>query len=131
MTVIAMLRQTRRALILVPDDQVKARVREIFAADFPVLEAKDIERSMQPFTTNSDYPVLIVANRWKGIDLPGDDCRMLILVGLPAGAGLQERFLMERLGAASLLRDRIRTRVTQAMGRCTRDETDFATSGKD
>ena len=70
--------------------------------------------------------MLIVANRWEGIDLPGEDCRLLALVSLPAGAGLQERFMMERLGAVSQLRDRIRTRVTQAMGRCTRDEADYA-----
>lgn len=60
------------------------------------------------------------------IDLPGSDCRMLVLYHRPMGATLLERFFLERLGATSVLRDRIRTRITQAMGRCTRDEGDFS-----
>src|SRR5438094_1166318 len=47
---------------------------------------------------------------------------MLAVVGLPTGINLQERYLIERLGAKSQFQDRIRTRTTQAMGRCTRDE---------
>lgn len=70
--------------------------------------------------------VLMFANRYDGLDLPGPDCRMLMLVGLPAGLSLQERYWIERLGASAQLQDRIRTRVAQAMGRCTRDEADFS-----
>jgi len=121
-----LVREANRALVLVPDDRVKDRVSKLLSTDFPILEAKQIENSLQPFTGHSGKPVLIMANRWEGTDLPGEACRLLILVDLPSGAGLQERFLMERLGAMSQLRDRLRTRVTQAMGRCTRDEADFA-----
>jgi hypothetical protein len=50
----------------------------------------------------------------------------MVIDGLPDAAGLQETYLVYRLGASALLRDRIRTRLTQAVGRCTRDESDYA-----
>lgn len=119
-------KEVDRSLILVPDDRSLKKVQKDLKDQFPVLTASDIEQSIDTFTKHKGHPVLIVANRWEGIDLPGEDCRMLTLAGLPSGAGLQEQYLMERLGAVSQFRDRIRTRVTQAMGRCTRDASDYS-----
>jgi Helicase C-terminal domain len=90
-----------------------------------VLEADDIEESLEPFTNASDT-VLALANRYDGLDLPDDACRLLLLYGLPGGTNLQEQFLLYRLAATSLLRDRLVTRLTQAVGRCTRSDTDYA-----
>jgi len=47
-------------------------------------------------------------------------------IRLPSGHNAQEEFLLGRIGASSFLRDRIRTRLTQAFGRCTRGPTDYA-----
>lgn len=125
-TIIALNKLTKRGLVLVPDDKSKEELSTVFRKELNVLSAQDVEQSLTPFVNSTDNVALIVANRWEGIDLPGEDCRLLALIGLPKGAGLQERFLMDKLGAGTLLRDRIRTRVTQAMGRCTRDEADYA-----
>src|SRR5262245_5797778 len=76
--------------------------------------------------TQKQKAILLLANRYDGIDLPGSDCRMLVVVGRPTGATLLERYYIDRLGATSVLRDRLRTRITQAMGRCTRDEGDYS-----
>jgi hypothetical protein len=76
--------------------------------------------------TQKEKAILLLANRYDGIDLPGADCRMLVIAGRPTGATLLERYFLDRLGATSVLRDRLRTRITQAMGRCTRDEGDFS-----
>jgi hypothetical protein len=51
---------------------------------------------------------------------------MLVMEGLPAGVNLQESFLLTRLGASLLLRDRLRTRFTQGVGRCSRGPNDYA-----
>lgn len=115
-----------RSLVLVPSDRDRERVcGDLEDGGFSVIGADAIEDSLGPFC-NSTGTVLLVANRYEGIDLPGDTCRVLVLSGLPAGSGLQEQYLLERLNAVSQLRDRIRTRVTQAIGRCTRDESDFS-----
>ena len=58
--------------------------------------------------------------------MPGKACHLEWISGLPAATSPQETFLLNRLGLHSLLRDRIRTRLTQALGRCTRSPTDHA-----
>jgi len=90
-----------------------------------VLSAKDIEETMEPFT-KSDHSILLLTNRYDGIDLPHGHCRQIIIDGIPSGTNLQEAFLEERLGLDILLRERIKTRIQQASGRCTRSDTDIA-----
>jgi hypothetical protein len=98
---------------------------EYLPSGFTILGPQDVEKDMSAFT-QMEKAILLLANRYDGIDLPGSDCRMLVIVGRPTGATLLERYFIDRLGATSVLRDRLRTRITQAMGRCTRDEGDFA-----
>ena len=50
----------------------------------------------------------------------------MILNGLPESTNLQERFFVSRLGSAVLFCNRLKTRVTQAIVRCTRSSTDYA-----
>lgn len=119
-------RQANRALSLVPSDAAAAQHRKQFvAAGLEVLEAEDIEESKDTFIT-TDECVAILANRYEGLDLVGDECRLLILEGLPRAGNLQELFLLSRMACGTLLHDRIRTRIVQALGRCTRSATDYA-----
>lgn len=115
-----------RSLVLVPSDKERDRVVEKLKQTHAILGAKDIESNLDAFTKRSGQVALVLANRFDGIDLPGDDCRYLAIDGLPDAAGLQETYLVYRLGASALLRDRVRTRLTQAIGRCTRDEADYS-----
>jgi hypothetical protein len=69
---------------------------------------------------------VLLANRYDGIDLPDDSCRLVVLTGLPAATHLQERFLHDTLGARRVLAERIRTRIVQGAGRCTRNVQDYA-----
>ena len=87
--------------------------------DFEVFTKDDIEENKAPFV-NQQKAVAVLANRYDGIDFPGDECRLLCVDGLPKAMNLQERFLMSKMGASSLYNDRVQTRVLQAMGRCTR-----------
>jgi len=107
--------------------RVSKKISEDFQqAGFKVLNAESIESNLEAFTTASGSVALVLANRYDGIDLPGDACRRMGIVGVPGALNLQELFLRERLGAHAVLRNRIRVRLTQAMGRCTRDPKDFA-----
>ncbi|MGH2988461.1 MAG: helicase C-terminal domain-containing protein [Solirubrobacterales bacterium] len=67
----------------------------------------------------------MLANRYDGIDLPGEACRLLVLDGLPVAVNHLERFLYQRLAATGLLGERMRTRLTQGVGRATRGEGDW------
>jgi hypothetical protein len=116
---------TERSLVLVPSDVSRGKAQEFLPEGYSVMGPKEIEADLKVFT-QATKTALLLANRYDGIDLPGTDCRMLIVMGVPTGIGLQERYLTERLNANAQFRDRIRTRLTQAVGRCTRDESDFS-----
>jgi hypothetical protein len=119
-------KESGRVLALTPTAAAASAVRERFSSrGMTVLSSGDVGESLDPFTSRTNV-ALVLANRYDGIDLPDEACRLLVMEGLPAGTNLQERFLLTRLGADSLLRDRLRTRFTQGAGRCCRNDSDFA-----
>lgn len=118
----------QRALILTPSDKSAQSFRDWINTDlrsFKVFNARQIEESKMPFT-EATKAIAVVSNRYDGIDLPEDDCRLLIVGNRPMGMNLQERYLSSKLGATMLSAERSRTRIIQALGRCTRSATDFA-----
>ena len=120
---------TRRALILTPSFSIAQKTfADITSEMTPTprrLGASDIEESLEPFTS-ADNSILCLAGRYDGLDLPGDNCRLLILAESPAAVGALERHLREHWKLGPLLRRRERVRLIQGMGRCTRDATDYA-----
>ncbi|MBI1308634.1 MAG: DEAD/DEAH box helicase [Proteobacteria bacterium] len=116
-----------RSLVLVPNERVQQKIASEVSdgLGYPIFSARDIEESKKSFTT-IDQAVAIVANRYDGIDFPGNDCRLLFVDGLPRATNLQENFFMTRMGANILLNERVQTRVLQAIGRCTRSLQDFS-----
>jgi hypothetical protein len=121
------LQEAGRSLVIVPDDlsakEYRAAVQKTLG--FATFDARDIELSKEPFL-QQQKAVAVVANRYDGIDFPDDQCRVLVVAGLPRATNAQEKFFITRLGAVALLNDRILTRIVQAFGRCTRSATDFA-----
>ncbi len=119
---LGMQERAGRSLILTPSDaQAKAHAAlvEEHLADHEVFDKDDIELDKQPFVA-SPKAVAILANRFDGIDFPGDECRLLCVDGLPKAMNAQERFIMSKMGATALFNERIQTRILQAIGRCTR-----------
>ncbi|GJH22668.1 DEAD/DEAH box helicase family protein [Caballeronia novacaledonica] len=121
------MRRAGRSVVLVPSDgaadAVEKKIDETLK--FPVFRARDIEQSKTAFA-RSEKAVAIVANRYDGVDFPGDECRLLLIDGLPKAVNSQERFLMSRMGANVLYNERVQTRVIQAIGRCTRSLEDYS-----
>lgn len=122
-----LLAKSNRSLILVPNDGMAAEIIKDINDNLSldVFKAEDIELSKSRFV-NSANSVAIVANRYDGIDFPGDECRLLVIEGLPKAVNLQENFFMRRMGANTLYNERIQTRVLQAIGRCTRSLEDYS-----
>jgi hypothetical protein len=118
--------EANRTLILVPNNRLRDTFADELKSECTVFSGKEVEEHVEAFRKHSGPAVLILANRYDGIDFPGNDCRALLICNLPTGASLQETFFTQRLKACLVARDRIRTRVTQAMGRCTRDESDYS-----
>lgn len=115
-----------RAVLLTPSTaQLDEAASSLIPDGFARISAADVEETFDPFVASSQA-VLTLANRYDGIDLPGDSCRLVIMSGLPAHAHLQEQFFMDALGARRVLSERIRTRIQQGAGRATRSQRDFA-----
>jgi hypothetical protein len=122
-----LLQKSNRSLVLVPSDLMRQKiVKEIEDnLSLNIFSARDIEKSKDSYI-QTDNSVAVVANRYDGIDFPGDECRLLFIEGLPKSINAQERFLMTRMGANTLFNERIQTRVLQAIGRCTRSLEDYS-----
>lgn len=121
------IQRAGRTLVLTPDERRAKKFRDFVAKTlgFPLFNAQAIEKSKTDFVTRSQA-VAVVANRYDGIDFPKEECRLLIIEGLPRATNLQEQFLITRMGAVDLLNVRITTRLVQAFGRCTRSDEDYS-----
>ena len=107
----------RTANALTADDSIPA--------SHTVMKAKEVENDLSAFTDNANR-VLLLTNRYDGLDLPDDQCRLVIMDGLPARGDLQERFMTNSLGCLDILNERVRSRIVQGAGRATRNERDYA-----
>lgn len=116
-----------RALFLVQDNNSVKKYKKFIEenSDINIFLSKDLEANLDVFAA-SENAIALLANRYDGIDMEGDICHLLILDQLPNGTNLQERFLTTRMASSILFEERVRTKVIQAVGRCTRSATDYA-----
>jgi Rad3-related DNA helicase len=122
----ALLDLAPKRLVLTPDDDSAHRIADaINVPDGERFTAKDAEAGIQPFI-DAESGTLLAANRYDGMDLAAESCRIMLLAGLPTASHLQDRFLETKLRASEVLQERIRTRVLQGAGRCTRGPRDWA-----
>lgn len=126
--IMALQNLCKKSVFLVPDSQWANHIKDFFkdkSEDIKIFDAKDIEESKKLFV---DVPkaTVILANRFDGIDFSDDESRLLFILNLPKTTNLQERFLITRMGASKLYAERIRTRIIQAVGRCSRNASDYS-----
>jgi Rad3-related DNA helicase len=121
-----LLNLAKKRLVLTPDnDSATAIANLLTVPDVERFTAKDAETGIEPFV-KADRGTLLAPNRYDGMDLADDACRMMLMSELPTASHLQDRFLGTKLRALEILHERIRTRVLQGAGRCTRGPKDWA-----
>lgn len=118
---------TNKALILsqASSEQTEEAAEALAGEGVPIFGKDDVANGLAAFAT-ADTGVLGLANRYDGMDLPGDACRIVVLAGKPDALSLQEKFLSERADANAAIAERLRTRIVQGAGRCTRGPNDHA-----
>jgi hypothetical protein len=123
----AIVHLTDKALVLSQDttENTEQAARALASDGVPIFGKSAVENGLTTFA-QAATGVLGLANRYDGIDLPGTACRMVVLGGKPDAASLQEKFLSERAQASAALAERLRTRIVQGAGRCTRGPSDYA-----
>lgn len=70
--------------------------------------------------------VLAIANRYDGIDLPDETCRILILDAKPFAESLADRYMEERLGNSDVIAMKTARIIEQGLGRSVRGEKDYS-----
>lgn len=66
------------------------------------------------------------AQRYDGIDLPDNACRVLVIDGMPYGQGITDKYDSRKLGIPGGVRNRLIYRIEQGMGRAVRSHADYA-----
>lgn len=117
----AELARTRNVVVLVPSHAREAEWNDVAAATASTMaEISALVRQLKA----GHVGLAVIVNRYDGIDLPGDACRVLVIDGVPeAYTGI------ERREAAALRQSRAMTtrqmqRVEQGMGRGVRSRDD-------
>ena len=117
----------KKSVFLVPNKRIESKftenLKEICNTD--VFDASELESNKDAFLKSENSSV-ILANRFEGIDFPDDSSRLLFVYRIPKLMNLQENFLVSRMSAVTIYSERIKTRIIQAFGRCTRNANDYA-----
>ncbi|MFD5453612.1 DEAD/DEAH box helicase [Streptomyces olivaceus] len=120
------IKQAGRVVVLTPETRVADQFREQYLPEgYRTFTAREVEDDLSVFTSQP-AAALVLTNRYDGVDLPDEDCRLVVFDGLPANGDLQEKFLHDSVGAEEVLRERIRARIQQGAGRATRNLRDHA-----
>ena len=123
---VTLMKSTPRTLVIVPSESDKTKyITSLESLNFQTFDKSSLEESNKDFI-KANNAVAVLANRFDGIDMKDDSCRLLVIDKLAGTTHLQERFLCERMAAPVLFSERIRTRITQAIGRCTRGAIDYS-----
>lgn len=88
-------------------------------------ESKDVLRQVNDMVNNDAKGPFVWANRYDGIDLPKDSCRLLIISGKPGVLGTYDRYIASTLGGSQLVNSLIAQRIEQGLGRATRGAGDY------
>jgi len=101
----------------------KAEIYENLGAIVP--KSNQISTIVQNLKNGSFEETIVFANRYDGIDLPDESCRILILDGLPFFNSLADQYEeMNRVGS-DFSNIKIAQKIEQGLGRSVRGEKDY------
>ena len=111
----------RGAVILVPSDEAAEKWEGVATV---AKGSKEVENLVAALQAAETFGPAVFSNRYDGIDLPGDSCRLLVLKGLPSGTSNYERFRASALYGGGSITRMLAQRIEQGMGRGARGSGD-------
>ena len=118
---VARLAEKYNVVVLVPSYR-RARLWMGIAA--LTVGAEEIEDAVESLRQRH-VGLVVFVNKYDGVDLPGDACRVLVVDGVPEAANNAERREAELLGGSDVLAQRKLQRIEQGMGRGVRSSEDY------
>jgi replicative superfamily II helicase len=108
-------------LILVPSNKALSEWSDV--AKIPE-KREDVDRFIQELTT-AFKGAYALSNRYDGLDLPRDSCRLLVMDGKPMGRNIYDSFMRYILGNSTITTASTAQKIEQGMGRGTRGFGDY------
>lgn len=120
-----LLNISKKNLVLVPSNESLSPYKKLGAL-IPS-NSTDVPSKIKEFKEASSG-ILALANRYDGIDMPGETCHSLVIDGLPYTGNLKTRFFSEYFHnhKNSFLRSIVASKLIQAFGRTIRANNDYS-----
>lgn len=109
-------------VVLVPSD--KAATAWHGYAD-EVLHVGNMKPVIDRMVDGEHVGLVVLVNKYDGVDLPGDACRLLVIDGIPTPLDLNQQREAGALAGSESMRVRKVQRLEQGMGRGIRDAEDY------
>lgn len=87
--------------------------------------ARNIIDELEKLKKGTFSKIVVINNRYDGIDLPDESCRVLIVDGLPYFDSLADRYEEQACPNSELINKRIAQKIEQGIGRGVRGEKDY------
>lgn len=113
--------QSFGAVVLVSSDSAAEKLADVGQVAKGSAEVEYLVNALQERETSGPA---VFANRYDGIDLPGDSCRLLVMSGLPSGTSSYELFRASSLYGGVTITRILAQRIEQGIGRGARGSGD-------
>lgn len=92
-----------------------------------ICTTQDIVEKVNRLKTGEDYKnTIVLVNRYDGIDLPDNSCRVLIIDSLPYANCLSDKYEEDCRSNSDLINIQIAQKIEQGLGRSVRGEKDYS-----
>lgn len=91
-----------------------------------VAKGETINEQVEALKAGDFEKPLVIVNRYDGIDLPDQSCRLLIFDSLPHFESLLDRYMESCLGDSEIIAKKAARKVEQGLGRSVRGEKDYS-----
>jgi hypothetical protein len=112
---------THNVVVLVPSRRAAAPWATVGAT---VADQTNFESELESLRSSGGN-LLVLVNRYDGVDLADHECRMLVIDGLPTGEGLTKSYERLALRGGSRVTADIAQRLEQGLGRGVRSNSDY------
>lgn len=115
--------KTQNVVVIVPSSQ-RAQFWKEAIAKCVIVDAKNIETEIEKLKkSKGNFSVLL--NKYDGIDLPDEACRILVIDGVPDTRQLLDKYDQGALSSSDRFRSMQMQRIEQGMGRGIRSNEDY------
>ena len=90
-----------------------------------IADRESIETSITDLKNSNFSKMLVIVNRYDGIDLPDKSCRILIMDSRPYSESVLDRYMEHCLGSGEAIAVKTARKIEQGLGRSVRGERDY------